>query len=218
MNKIIKLLLKVIIGIVVLVVLLLVTATVLLNTQSVQDDLAKYATEQLELKLGTRVKIDKASVNLFTQKVNLISEPQALYNATCLFLESWNRRQRVMSVPAIILQWFINAYADIVILIEDFPINFNRFIQSYQIMHVTNGLLCSNPGFPLALSQFYTEVTEFLNNDVEQLLHFTRGSLLGFLVFIAHRYIIAVSITVIDVFILFHVDIQRISFESSCRS
>ena len=71
MNKIIKLLLKVIIGIVVLVVLLLVTATVLLNTQSVQDDLAKYATEQLELKLGTRVKIDKASVNLFTQKVNL---------------------------------------------------------------------------------------------------------------------------------------------------
>ena len=46
MNKIIKLLLKVIIGIVVLVVLLLVTATVLLNTQSVQDDLAKYATEQ----------------------------------------------------------------------------------------------------------------------------------------------------------------------------
>ena len=71
MNKIIKLLLKVIIGIVVLVVLLLVTATVLLNTQSVQDDLVKYATEQLELKLGTRVKIDKASVNLFTQKVNL---------------------------------------------------------------------------------------------------------------------------------------------------
>ena len=58
-------------GIVVLVVLLLVTATVLLNTQSVQDDLAKYATEQLELKLGTRVKIDQASVNLFTQKVNL---------------------------------------------------------------------------------------------------------------------------------------------------
>lgn len=47
------------------------------------------------------------------------------------FLESWNRRQRGMSVPAIILQWFINAYADIVILIEDFPINFNRFIQSY---------------------------------------------------------------------------------------
>ena len=71
MNKIIKLLLKVIIGIVVLAVLLLVTATILLNTQSVQDDLAKYATEQLELKLGTRVKIDKASVNLFTQKVNL---------------------------------------------------------------------------------------------------------------------------------------------------
>jgi len=71
MNKIIKLLLKIIIGIVVLAVLLLVTATLLLNTQSVQDDLAKYATEQLELKLGTRVKIDKASVNLFTQKVNL---------------------------------------------------------------------------------------------------------------------------------------------------
>ena len=71
MNKIIKLLLKVIIGIVVLAVLLLVTATILLNTQSVQDDLAKYATEQLELKLGTRVKIDQASVNLFTQKVNL---------------------------------------------------------------------------------------------------------------------------------------------------
>ena len=71
MNKIIKLLLKIIIGIVLLAVLLLVTATLLLNTQSVQDELASYATEQLELKLGTRVKIDKASVNLFTQKVNL---------------------------------------------------------------------------------------------------------------------------------------------------
>ena len=71
MKKILLLLTKIVIGIVLLVVLLLVTATILLNTQSVQDDLVAYATEQLELKLGTRVKIDHASVNVFTQKVNL---------------------------------------------------------------------------------------------------------------------------------------------------
>lgn len=71
MKKIIRTLLKILIGIVLLVVVLLVTATILLNTQSVQDDLAAYATEQLELKLGTRVKIDHASVNVFTQKVKL---------------------------------------------------------------------------------------------------------------------------------------------------
>ena len=71
MKKLIKILLKIVIAIVVLVVLLLTTAAIVLNTQSVQDDLAKYATEQLELKLGTRVRIDHASVNVFTQKVNL---------------------------------------------------------------------------------------------------------------------------------------------------
>ena len=69
--KIIKFILKFVIIIVVLVVLLLTIATFILNTQSVQDDLAKYATDQLELKLGTRVKIGHASVNVFTQKVNL---------------------------------------------------------------------------------------------------------------------------------------------------
>ena len=58
-------------AIVVVVLLLLTIAAIALNTQSVQDDLAKYATEQLELKLGTRVKIDHASVNVFTQKVKL---------------------------------------------------------------------------------------------------------------------------------------------------
>jgi hypothetical protein len=63
--------LKFVIIVVVLVLLLLTTATIILNTQSVQDDLAKYATEQLELKLGTRVKIDHAGVNVFTQKVVL---------------------------------------------------------------------------------------------------------------------------------------------------
>ena len=71
MKRIIKFILKFVIIVVVLVVLLLVTATIILNTQSVQDDLAKYATEQLELKLGTRVKIDHAGVNVFTQKVVL---------------------------------------------------------------------------------------------------------------------------------------------------
>ena len=39
MKKILLLLTKIVIGIVLLVVLLLVTATILLNTQSVQDDL-----------------------------------------------------------------------------------------------------------------------------------------------------------------------------------
>ncbi len=60
-----------VVAIVVVVLLLLTIAAIALNTQSVQDDLAKYATEQLELKLGTRVKIDHASVNVFTQKVKL---------------------------------------------------------------------------------------------------------------------------------------------------
>jgi len=71
MKRIIKFILKFVIIVVVLVLLLLTTATIILNTQSVQDDLAKYATEQLELKLGTRVKIDHAGVNVFTQKVVL---------------------------------------------------------------------------------------------------------------------------------------------------
>ena len=71
MKTVIKFILKIVAIVVVVVVLLLVTATALLNTQSVQDDLVKYATEQLELKLGTRVKIDHAGVNLFAQKVNL---------------------------------------------------------------------------------------------------------------------------------------------------
>ena len=71
MKTIIKFILKFAIIVVVLVVLLLVTATVVLNTQSVQDDLVEYATEQLELKLGTHVKIDHASVNVFSQKVKL---------------------------------------------------------------------------------------------------------------------------------------------------
>ena len=71
MKRIIKFILKFVIIVVVVVLLLLTTATIILNTQSVQDDLAKYATEQLELKLGTRVKIDHASVHVFTQKVVL---------------------------------------------------------------------------------------------------------------------------------------------------
>lgn len=71
MKRIIKFILKFVIIVVLLVVVLLTIATFVLNTQSVQDDLAKYATEQLELKLGSRVKIDHASVHVFTQKVVL---------------------------------------------------------------------------------------------------------------------------------------------------
>lgn len=71
MKTLIKFILKFAIIVVVLVVLLLTTATIILNTDSVQDDLVKYATEQLQLKLGTRVKIDHARVNVFTQKVVL---------------------------------------------------------------------------------------------------------------------------------------------------
>ena len=71
MKKIITTLSKIVLGIVVLVAILLITAAILLNTQKVQDELAAYATEQLELKLGTRVNIKHASVNVFTQKVNL---------------------------------------------------------------------------------------------------------------------------------------------------
>ena len=71
MKKIIKLLLKILAGIVVFVVILLTAATITLNTESVQEKLANYAVEQLELTLDTRVKLDHLSVNMFTRKFKL---------------------------------------------------------------------------------------------------------------------------------------------------
>ena len=47
MKKMLKFLLKIVIGIVVLVVVILTAATIMLNTQSVQDKLASYGVEQL---------------------------------------------------------------------------------------------------------------------------------------------------------------------------
>ena len=71
MNKMIKLLLKIVASIVILVVVVLSTAAVMLNTQSVQQKLADYAIEQLELTLDTRVKLDHLSVNVLTRKFKL---------------------------------------------------------------------------------------------------------------------------------------------------
>ena len=71
MKKMLKFLLKIVIGIVVLVVVILTAATIMLNTQSVQDKLASYAVEQLELTFGTQVKLDHLSVNVFTRKFKL---------------------------------------------------------------------------------------------------------------------------------------------------
>lgn len=71
MKKKLFLLLKILGGTLGVIVLLLVTAAVLLNTESVQKKLLDYATEQLEEKLQTKVKISEMSVNVFTQDFNM---------------------------------------------------------------------------------------------------------------------------------------------------
>lgn len=63
--------LKILGGIVGAVLLLLLVAAVLLNTHAVQSKLVGLATERLEEKLQTRVKIDDVSVNVLTQEINL---------------------------------------------------------------------------------------------------------------------------------------------------
>jgi hypothetical protein len=70
-KKTLSILLKVIGGTVGLLLVLLLLAAVLLNTQSVQNKILRVATERLEEKLQTRVKIDDVSVNVFTQEINL---------------------------------------------------------------------------------------------------------------------------------------------------
>ena len=71
MNRKVSLTLKIIGGTVGGILLLFVIAAVLLNTQMVQNKLLSVATQRLEEKLQTRVKIDEASVNVFTQEINL---------------------------------------------------------------------------------------------------------------------------------------------------
>ena len=71
MNRKISLTLKILGGIVGGIVLLLLVATVLLNTHAVQNKLVGMATQRLEEKLQTHVKLDDLSVNVFTQEVNL---------------------------------------------------------------------------------------------------------------------------------------------------
>ena len=58
MNKSVSITLKVIGGIIGFILLLLVVAAILLNTQAVQDKLLGIATEKLEEKLQTKVKIE----------------------------------------------------------------------------------------------------------------------------------------------------------------
>jgi hypothetical protein len=70
-KKTLSILLKVIGGTVGLLLVLLLLSAVLLNTQSVQNKILRVATERLEEKLQTRVKIDDVSVNVFTQEINL---------------------------------------------------------------------------------------------------------------------------------------------------
>lgn len=71
MNRKISLTLKILGGIVGGIVLLLLVATVLLNTHAVQNKLVGMATQRLEERLQTHVKIDDVSVNVFTQEVHL---------------------------------------------------------------------------------------------------------------------------------------------------
>jgi len=70
-NRIVSLTLKIIGGTVGGILLLFVIAAILLNTQIVQNKLLSVATQRLEEKLQTRVKIDEASVGVFTQEINL---------------------------------------------------------------------------------------------------------------------------------------------------
>ena len=71
MNKWIKRLLKIVVGIAVGAAVLLGGTAVLLNTDSVQNKLLKIATEELSLKLDTRVEIDSISINVFTMDLSL---------------------------------------------------------------------------------------------------------------------------------------------------
>ena len=71
MNKWVKRLLKIVVGIAVGVAVLLGGVALLLNTDSVQNKLLKRATEELSLKLDTRVEIDSISINVFTMDFSL---------------------------------------------------------------------------------------------------------------------------------------------------
>lgn len=71
MNGKVSLTLKILGGIVGGILLLLVIAAFLLNTHTVQNKLVGIATQRLEEKLQTRVKIDDVSVNVFTQDIHL---------------------------------------------------------------------------------------------------------------------------------------------------
>ena len=71
MNRKVSLTLKILGGIVGTALFLLLGAAVLLNTHAVQNKLLGMATQRLEEKLQTHVKIDDLSVNVFTQEVNL---------------------------------------------------------------------------------------------------------------------------------------------------
>jgi hypothetical protein len=71
MNKWIKRLLKIVGGFAVGAAVLLGGAALLLNTDSVQNKLLKIATEELRMKLDTRVEIDSISINIFNLDLNL---------------------------------------------------------------------------------------------------------------------------------------------------
>ena len=71
MNRKVSLTLKILGGIVGTALFLLLGAAVLLNTHAVQNKLLGMATQRLEEKLQTHVKIDDLSVKVFTQEVNL---------------------------------------------------------------------------------------------------------------------------------------------------
>lgn len=70
-NKKLSIILKIVGGIIGFILILFIAAAVLLNTHAVQNKILNYATEKLEEKLQTRVKIDDASINVFNQDVNL---------------------------------------------------------------------------------------------------------------------------------------------------
>ena len=71
MSKIIRLTLKIAIGLVTTIIILLVAAVITVNNKSVQKKLLNKAVEQLSLKLDTHVEIDSISISAFSQDISL---------------------------------------------------------------------------------------------------------------------------------------------------
>ena len=136
MNKSVSITLKVIGGIIGFILLLLVVAAILLNTQAVQDKLLGIATEKLEEKLQTKVKIDEASINVFNQDVNLKGlEIEDLQHRKMLALDKLSLDIDVMKLLAntlVISKADIEGVRARLYKLEDGPANYQFIIDAFK--------------------------------------------------------------------------------------